>query len=147
MARGRAEQQMRLDRLAVNQLSRDAFGWVLGFLTAVDSRDQYALSSFFAEHCTSQANNDPPIGGRASVVRWMAHLAPSFRTVEHELLNAYGTETAIALEGLSHCASRDATVVTVRAAMFIDRDDRGLVTYIRLYTDTTDLYVRHPASD
>jgi hypothetical protein len=131
----------------VNQLSPEAFGWVLGFLTTVDSRDQHALLSFFAERCTSQVNNDPLIEGRASVVRRLAYLAPSFRTREHELLNAYGTERAIALEGLSHCSSTDATPVAVRAAMFIDRDNRGLVTSIRLYTDTTDLYVRHAGGD
>lgn len=134
---------MRLDRLAENRLSREAFGWVLGFLTTVDSRDQYALARFLAERCTLQVNNDPLLEGRRTAVRRLVYLAPSFRTLEHELLNAYGTERAIALEGLSHCTRADATPVTLRVAMFIDRDERGLVTSVRLYTDTTDLYVRH----
>ena len=132
---------MRVGRLAANQLSAATFGWLVGLLSAIDCKDTRGLEPFLSEGCRLQVNNDPVIEGRAAIFARLPYFAPSFRTVDHELLDAFGTDSALALETLNHCTRTDGTPVTLRSATFIDREVGGRAISIRLYTDTTDLYL------
>jgi hypothetical protein len=133
---------MRLGSLAVNQLSQEGFDWLLRFLSAVDAKDPYVLGAQLAERSVLRTNSDPPTEGRGAILSRVGYLWSSFRTLEHEPLNIYGADRAFALEALNHYTRTDTTPVTLRAVTFIDRDESGLVTSIRLYTDTTALYIR-----
>ena len=133
---------MRLQGLAVNQLSREAYNWCLDYLAALDAKDPYALGVHLAEDCTLQLNNDPPVKGKAAILDRLVYNWSSFGTLEHEPLNIYGTDGAFAVEALNHYTRTDGTPVTLRAVTFTDRDEGGLVTSMRLYTETTSLYMR-----
>ena len=58
----------------------------------------------------------------------------------HDLLNIYGSDSSFVLEALNHYRRNDGKVVTVPAVAITDRNEAGLVTFIRVYTDTTPLF-------
>lgn len=63
-----------------------------------------------------------------------------YDTIEHDLLNIYGTDDHYVLEALNHYTTLDGRQVTLRAVAFTDRNAAGLVDSVRLYTDTAPLF-------
>ena len=63
-----------------------------------------------------------------------------FGELEHDLRNIYGSDQAFCLEALNHYTRADGEAVTLRAVAFTDRNDDGLVTSVRFYTDTSPLF-------
>ncbi len=64
----------------------------------------------------------------------------SFGALEHELLNIYGSDDHFVLEALNRYSTLDDRDVTLRAVAFTDRNDQGLATSVRLFTDTAPLF-------
>jgi len=85
-------------------------------------------------------NNADPMAGKDAVLAGLGAYWPSFGTIEHDLLNVYGTDEAYVLEALNHYTRLDGSPVTLRAVAFTDRDADGKVTSVRLYTDTAPLF-------
>lgn len=131
---------MRTDRLRTNQLSPEAYRWYLEYLGAMDRKDLDAYGAFLAENCVLQMNNQPPVTGKEAVLGGLATYWQSFGGVEHDLDNIYGDDRRFALEALNHYRRLDGGAVTLRAVAFTDRDEAGLVTSVRLYTDTGPLF-------
>jgi hypothetical protein len=65
----------------------------------------------------------------------LAQFWQSFDTLEHDELNVYGTDRNLAHEALNHYTTADRRKVTIRAVAWIDRDDDGQITSIRIYND------------
>ena len=131
---------MRTDRLRTNQLSPEACRWYLDYLSAMDRKDPDAYGAFLADGCVLQMNNQPPVVGKAAVQEGLAAYWRSFGAIEHDLDNIYGDDRRFALEALNHYTRLDGGAVTLRALAFTDRDEAGLVTSVRLYTDTGPLF-------
>jgi len=131
---------MRTDRLRTNQLSPGAYRWYLDYLGAMDRKDLDAYGAFLAGNCALQMNNQPPTAGKEAVLRGLAAYWRSFGAIEHDLDNIYGDDRRFALEALNHYRRLDGGAVTLRAVAFTDRDEAGLVTSVRLYTDTGPLF-------
>lgn len=131
---------MRTHTLRTNQLSRAAFDWYLNYLTVLDRKDLAAYGQLLADDVTLQMNNAEPTRGKAAVLEGLSHYWPSFGSIEHELLNLYGSDHSFVLEALNHYTRLDGSEVTLRAVAFTDRDESGRVTSVRLYTDTSPLW-------
>ncbi|MBD2774428.1 nuclear transport factor 2 family protein [Iningainema tapete] len=133
---------MRTDQLRINQLSPHTYEWYLKYLEALDSLDIEAYGKFLAQDCSVQSNNNPPMQGKQVVMQGLAAYWTTFASLEHDLLNIYGSDRSFVLEALNHYQRLDGKAVTIRAVAFTDRNEEGLVTSVRFYTDTTPLFAR-----
>ena len=87
-----------------------------------------------------QQNNAAPVQGKAAILAGLSQYWQTFGTLEHDLLNIYGTDTAFMLEALNYYTRKDGKPVTLRAVALTDRNSDGLVTSFRFYTDTAPLF-------
>lgn len=78
--------------------------------------------------------------GKQAVLQAPGYYWPTFGSLKHDLLNIYGTDRSFAREALNHYTRKDGELVTLRAVAFTDRDEQGLVTSVRLYTNTAPLF-------
>jgi len=132
---------VRTDNLKINQLSPEAYGWYLKYLEALDSLDIEAYGRFLAQNCSVQSNNNLPMEGKQLVIQGLAAYWKTFASLEHDLLNIYGSDSSFVLEALNHYKRNDGQPLTTRAVAFTDRNEEGLVTSVRFYTDITLLFV------
>ena len=130
---------MQTANLRVNQLSSSAYAWCRDYLAALDAKDLDRYGTFLAENCTMQFNNAPSVQGKLAVLAALAGYWKTFGTLEHDLLNLYGSDSAFMLEALNHYTRLDGRPVTLRAVALTDRDHSGKVSSFRLYTDTSEL--------
>ncbi len=131
---------MRTDKLRINQLSPKTYEWYLAYLQAVDTKNVEVYGTFLADDCVMQSSNNHPVRGKAAIVQGLSYYWTTFDSLTHDLLNIYGTDSSFVLEALNHYKRHDGKVVTVPAVAITDRNQAGLVTSIRLYTDTTPLF-------
>ena len=131
---------MKTENLRVNQLSPAAYDAYLRYLAALDAKDVDAYGAFLADECVLQINNGEPVVGKAAILPMLGQYWSSFGGLEHDLLNIYGTDASFAAEALNHYTRADGRSVTLRAVACTDRDAAGLVTSVRLYSDTTPLF-------
>jgi len=131
---------MKTDSLRINELPDHAYQWYLRYLTALDAKDIDAYASFLAAEVTLVMNNADPVAGREQVTDGLARYWQSFGELEHEPLVILGSPAAFVLEALNHYTTLDDRRVSLRAVAFTERDDDGLVTSVRLYSDTSPLF-------
>lgn len=131
---------MKTSDLRTNHLSEDAYGWYVEYLGALDAKDIDAYGSYLAPDVELTMNNAEPLRGRDAVTAGLAEYWQSFRALEHDLLNIYGTDERFVLEALNHYTTLDGREVTLRAVAFTDRGRDGLATSVRLFSDTGPLF-------
>lgn len=131
---------MKTTNLRVNALSPAAFAWYLDYLAALDAKDLGRYGAFLADGCEMRMNNADPVRGKPAVLAALGQYWATFGTLEHDLLNLYGTDSAFMLEALNHYTRLDGGRVTLRAVALTDRGPDGTVTSFRLYTDTAPLF-------
>lgn len=131
---------MKTDKLRNNQLSPKAYAWYLTYLQAIDTQNVELYSSFLTDDCIMQSNNNSPVQGKAAIVQFLVDYWKTFASLEHDLLNIYGSDSRFVLEALNHYQRNDGKNVTLRAVAFTDRNETELVTSVRFYTDTTPLF-------
>lgn len=139
---------VKYDELKTNALTPQGFAWYLSYLTAMDSGDIPGMLSKFDENCALQINNHLPLSGRAAVAAAFERYWEAIGKLDHELLNIFGADHAFAVEMLCHYTRKDGSVVSLPAAVFIERGPDGLITYARSYIDATpvhDAFTRHYA--
>jgi ketosteroid isomerase-like protein len=118
---------MKVDKLRINQLSSNAYEWYLAYLQAVDTKNVEVYNTFLAEDCVMQSNNNSPIRGKAAIAQFLSNYWQTFASLEHDLLNIYGSDSFFVLEALNHYQRHDGKAVTLRAVAFTDRNEIGLV--------------------
>ena len=126
--------------LRTNQLSEAATNAYLAYLAALDAKDIDRYAGFLADDVSIQFNNAPAVDGKAAVVAMLGGYWQSFKSIEHDLTNIYGSDRAYVLEALNHYERHDGKKVTVRAVAFTDKNDDGFVTSVRIYGDTSPLF-------
>lgn len=131
---------MRTDKLRINQLSLKTYDWYLNYLQAIDNKNVELYGTFLTDECVMQSNNNPPIEGKAAILQGLSDYWTTFDSLTHDLLNIYGSDSSFVLEALNHYRRNDGNVVTVPAVAITDRNEAGLVTFIRVYTDTTPVF-------
>ncbi len=131
---------MKTENLRINQLSPAAYEWYLSYLEVLDAKDVEKYGKFLSDDCVMQSNNNPPAQGKATILNYLSQYWSSFGSLKHELLNIYGSDSNFVLEALNHYTRLDGKPVTVTAVAFTDRNSKGLVTFVRFYTDTTPLF-------
>lgn len=133
---------MKTENLRINQLSPETYEWYMKYLETLDTLDIEAYGKFLAQDCSAQSNNAPPMEGKEVVIQGLAAYWTTFASLEHDLLNIYGSDSSFVLEALNHYKRNDGQEVTIRAVAFTDRNTEGLVTSVRFYTDTTSLFTK-----
>ncbi|KOP24592.1 hypothetical protein AMR41_20020 [Hapalosiphon sp. MRB220] len=131
---------MKTDKLRINQLSPKTYEWYLAYLQAIDTKNIEVYGSFLADDCVMQSNNNSPVRGKAAILQGLSDYWTTFDSLEHDLLNIYGSDSSFVLEALNYYKRNDGKVVTVPAVAITDRNSALSVTSIRLYTDTTPLF-------
>lgn len=131
---------MKTENLRINQLSLETYEWYLKYLEALDTLDIESYGKFLAPDCCVQSNDTPAMESKEVVMQGLASYWTTFANLEHDLLNIYGSDSSFVLEALNHYKRNDGKAVTIRAVAFTDRNQEGLVTSIRFYTDTTPLF-------
>lgn len=131
---------MKTDRLRINQLSAKTYEWYLDYLQAVDTKNVEVYGTFLTDDCVMRSNNDPPVEGKTAILQGLSDYWKTFDSLTHDLLNIYGSDSSFVLEALNHYRRNDGKLVTVPAVAITDRNEAGLVTFIRIYTDTTSLF-------
>ena len=126
--------------LRINQLSEIATKKYLEYLSVLDAKDIGKYATFLAEDVSIQFNNGPQVNGKQAVVGMLGDYWQSFKSLEHDLTNIYGSDKAFVLEALNHYERHDGQRVTINAVAFTDKNDEGLVTSIRIYGDTSALF-------
>lgn len=126
--------------LRTNQLSQPAFDAYLSYLKALDAKDIDAYATYLAEDVSIQFGNAPAVEGKAAVVEMLSGYWQSFKSIEHDLVNIYGTDDTYVLEALNHYERHDGQMVTIRAVAFTDKNEEGLVTSVRILGDTSQLF-------
>ena len=134
---------MDTDRLRINQLSPKTYEWYLTYLQAIDTKDVETYGTFLADNCAMQFNINPRIEGKVAILQNLTEYWKTFSRVTHDLLNIYGNDSSFVLEALNHYELNDemASIVTIPAVAITDRNDFGLITSVRLYSDTTPIFV------
>ena len=131
---------MKTDNLRINQLSPEAYQWYLSYLKVLDGKDIEGYGAFLSDDCMMQFNNNPPAQGKVAILKYLSQYWSTFGSLMHDLLNIYGSDSAFVLESLNHYQRQDGKAVTLRAVAFTDRNEAGLITSFRFYTDTTELF-------
>lgn len=128
---------MKTENLKINQISSQAYEWYLGYLEAIDGKNIQKYGNYLAQDCMMYQNNSPPVEGKAAILAGLSQYWQTFKSLTHDLLNIYGTDSSFVLEALNHYQRNDNEVVTVRAVAITERNQTGQVTSFRFYTDTT----------
>jgi ketosteroid isomerase-like protein len=131
---------MKTKNLRVNQLSASAYEKYLQYLTALDNKDVAAYGKFLADDVTVQFNNDDPMSGKDNVLQGLGYYWQTFGTLEHELINIYGTDKTYVLEAKNYYTRKDGKPATVNAVAFTDLNDKGLVKSVRIYQDVSPVF-------
>jgi hypothetical protein len=126
--------------LRINQLSPKTYEWYLTYLKAMDTKNIEWYGMFLADNCVMQFNNNAAVQDKSIIVKFLSDYWATFDSIEHDLLNIYGTDSSFALEALNHYKRNDGKNIILRAVAFTDRNEEGLTTSVRLYTDTTSLF-------
>jgi len=132
--------EVQINNLRINQLSKEAFEWYLGYLNTVDIKDLKSYGAYLSDNCRMQINNDQPTESKESILKDLASFWKSFEKVNHDLLNIYGNDYSFVLEALNHFIKNNGKYITIRAVAFTDRNNEGLVSSVRLYADLSSLF-------
>lgn len=130
----------RSDKLRINQLSEKAFQWYLGYLDTIDNRDIKSYASYLSDDCILQINNNPSVNGKDQITKHLTSLWTSFNENSHDLLNIYGIDSSFSSEIVNHFTLHDGKEITVNAVGYLDRNEEGLLTSVRLYADFSPLF-------
>lgn len=126
--------------LRINQLSGPVYRKYLDYLQAMDNRDVAAYGKFLSENVRVQFNNEPALEGKQNALQKLGPYWQSFKSIEHDLLNIYGTDQNYVLEALNHYQRHDDKRVTVRAVAFTDLNEQGQVVSVRIYHDVSPVF-------
>ena len=135
-----------LDSVRINQLDAATTDWLADLVRILDAKDVDAYVARMADDVEVVFNNgDVSMRGREDVRAGLREFWRSFGTMEHEELNLYGGARHLVHEALNHYTTLDGRAVTLRAVAWIDRDDDGLVTSLRVYSDQSPLWAQPSA--
>ena len=79
------------------------------------------------------------MNGKDQITKQLTSLWTSFNRNGHELLNIYGIDSAFSSEIVNHFTLYDGKEITVNAVGYLDRNEQGLLTSVRLYADFSPL--------
>lgn len=116
--------------------------WTKEFYRSVDSADP-AVVAYFAPNVRCQVGNAPPsVGMEAMFAGPIGRNVAAVRGSTHEFVNLWDTADGTAVvESQVTYHRRDGVDVKVPALTLLRRNAEGLIDDMRLYIDTTPLFV------
>ena len=132
--------KIRNDKLRINQLSEKTFQWYIGYLNAIDKRDIESYANYLSDDCSMRINNDLPVSGKDHIIKHLTSLWTLYKEDTHDLLNIYGTDSSFSSEIINHFILEDGKEILINAVACVDRNEEGLLTSVRLYSDFSPLF-------
>ena len=109
-------------------------------MNTIDKRDLKSYVSYLTDDCTLQINSNPPVNGKDQISKHFTLLWASFKGNGLDLLNIYGSASSFSSEIVNHFAWHDGKEITVNAVGYLDRNEEGLLTSVRLYADFSPIF-------
>lgn len=123
-----------------SQLSDRGLDWYTRFLGEVDGRAADEVLAAIHDDCIIQVNDRLPAYSKAAIARGLEPYYEAFESVEHEVLNIYGSDRAFSAELLLHYAPPNGERITMPAAVIYERDADGLIVSMRLYVSVGSMF-------
>ena len=109
--------------LRINQLSSAGLDWLSRYLSEIEARNLDGAVEFFHDKAVTQVNDGLPLHTKVAVQGLLQRYFENFAQVEHELLNAFGTDTQFAAEMLCHYTpAASGKRITMPATAIYERD-------------------------
>lgn len=131
---------MKTKNLRANQLSASSYEKYLAYLEAMDKKDVDTYGTFLANDVEVWFNNGLFGKGKETILKGLGEYWQSFASIEHDLINIYGTDKSYVLEALNYYKRHDGKDATVKAVAFTDLNDVGKVQSVRLYMDMAPVF-------
>ncbi|MEZ5960485.1 MAG: nuclear transport factor 2 family protein [Hyphomonadaceae bacterium] len=120
--------------LRIKQISPAGADWLSHYLSTVEARDPESVISLFRDNAIVQINDGVPVQSHTAVRGLFQRYFANFEHVEHEVLNAYGSETELVAETLCHYTlASSGKRITLPGVTIYERDDDGLIISMRIY--------------
>lgn len=131
---------MKIDKLKSSNLSTDGFDWLKKSYLHSDSFNLDGFASILADNVSFQMGNNPVVTGKEEILKNIAAFWSSIQSMNHNFINVFSVEKTIVLEAHIDYQKKDSSVVTIPCVTIIERDDQGLATSNRVFTDMTPLF-------
>lgn len=110
------------------------------FNNAIASRDVPAYLAFLDDDCTLQINNAMPIYSKRAIETAYTAYLETFQSLTIEIMSTFDDGPRSVFEALYTYLCNDGSTEVVQLSSMIDRNERGLMTAIRVYGDATRVF-------
>lgn len=110
------------------------------FNNALATRDVAAYLAFLDDNCTLQINNAMPVYSKLAIETAYRAYLETFEALTIEIMATFDDGPRSVFEALYTYRCNDGSTEVVQLASLIDRNERGLMTAIRVYGDGTRVF-------
>ena len=119
--------------LRTNLLDQDAFDWLRGVLTTIETLDADAYAALMRDDVELRLPDGRTLHGPAEVARVLGEHFRQIASLEHEDLSLYGRLHQVVHENRVTVTLKDGTTTTSYQTGWIDADEHGRITSARVY--------------
>ncbi len=113
---------------------------VVSYLTVIERYDVGSLRRMLHRDVVLTHANYPSVTGRDIAVDMIEGYLRIIDGVEFEVITVLGSENVIFIEKVNVATTRRMTLARVRVVTILEYDNSKLITSIRIYGDTADLF-------
>lgn len=110
------------------------------YLQAIERQDLSALKRLMAAGVTLTHGNYPSVRGRDEAVDMIRGYLAIVEGVEFDVDLIIGAGNVYVIEKVNVAAAPNGSTARIRTATFLEVGDDELLTSVRIYADTTDLF-------
>lgn len=131
---------MRTDNIRTIQISEQTLQWLKDKYITVDNMDADAYRTFLAEDCKLMFGNNPIVQCNNEIIGGIKHFWEAINGLDHSFLNIVGSDNHFAAEALINYTRKDNKVVAIPCVTVIERNAKGLASFIKIFIDTTPIF-------
>lgn len=110
------------------------------YLHSIETQDMTALKRLMAPNVELVHANYPPVHGREAAAEMIRGYLAIVAGVEFEVRTLMGDAGCFAIEKVNVAAAPSGSKARIRVVTMLDVGSDGLLTSIRIYADTADLF-------
>lgn len=110
------------------------------YLQAIERQDLSALSQLMAPLVVLTHGNYPSVRGRDEAVDMIRGYLAIVEGVEFDVEMILGTDSVCVIEKVNVAEAPNGSTARIRTATFLEVGEDDLLTSVRIYADTTDLF-------
>lgn len=113
---------------------------IQAYLHAIETQDLGALKRSMSSDVELIHANYPPVYGRQAAAEMIRGYLAIVDGVEFEVRTAWGGEGCYVIEKVNVAAAPSGSTARIRVVTVLEVGEDGLLTSVRVYADTTDLF-------